>query len=82
MFLPLSGNPYYVVVSKAGEFDEAAIEVFLAASDQGVNYAPGTWHHYSLALHGVSDFLVVDRKGGGDNLVEVELESPFHLVSP
>jgi ureidoglycolate lyase len=72
-FVPLGGRPYLVAVARAGELDPAKIEVFLAAADQGVNYAAGTWHHYSLALDGVSDFLVIDRAGPGENLDEVEL---------
>ena len=72
-FMPLNGRPYLVAVAPRGEFDAAKIEVFLAAGDQGVNYAAGTWHHYSLALGEVSDFLVVDRAGPGANLDEVAL---------
>ena len=72
-FMPLNGRPYLVAVAPAGELDPARIEVFLAEGTQGVNYAAGTWHHYSLALGEVSDFLVVDRQGPGPNLDEVEL---------
>ncbi|MDP1631726.1 MAG: ureidoglycolate lyase [Caulobacter sp.] len=72
-FMPLNGRPYLVAVAPAGDLDPAKIEVFVAAGDQGVNYAAGTWHHYSLALEAVSDFLVVDRAGPGTNLDEVEL---------
>lgn len=72
-FMPLNSRPYLVAVAPAGAFDPAKIEVFLASGDQGVNYAAGTWHHYSLALGDVSDFLVVDRQGPGANLDEVEL---------
>lgn len=72
-FMPLNGRPYLVAVAPAGELDPARIEVFLAAGDQGVNYAAGTWHHYSLALGAESDFLVIDRAGPGGNLDEVEL---------
>ena len=72
-FMPLNGRPYLVAVAPAGAFDPAKIEVFLAGGGQGVNYAAGTWHHYSLALGEVSDFLVVDRAGPGANLDEVEL---------
>jgi ureidoglycolate lyase len=72
-FVPLSGHRYLVVVAPPGPLDPAAIEVFLARPDQGVNYAKGTWHHFSLALDAVSDFLVIDRAGPGDNLDEVEL---------
>lgn len=82
MFIPLSQNPYYVVVAEAGEFDESKIRVFLASPDQGVNYAPKTWHHYSLALNRTSDFLVVDRKGPGNNLEEVVLSHPIRLEVP
>jgi ureidoglycolate lyase len=72
-FMPLSARPYLVVVAPPGELDPEAIRAFLAGPGQGVNYARGTWHHYSLALDEVSDFLVVDRGGPGDNLDEVEL---------
>lgn len=60
-FIPLSAKPYLVVVAPAGKLDETKIKVFLASGTQGVNYHPGTWHHYSLALESSSDFLVVDR---------------------
>lgn len=72
-FMPLSGRPYLVVVAPPGDLDPDKIRAFLAGPGQGVNYARGTWHHYSLALDEVSDFLVVDRGGPGDNLDEVEL---------
>lgn len=82
MFIPLSNNPYYVVVAEAGEFDESKIKVFLASPQQGVNYAPHTWHHYSLALYETSNFLVIDRKGAGTNLEEVKLTAPIRLELP
>jgi ureidoglycolate lyase len=55
------------VVAPKGVLDTAKIEVFLANSQQGVNYHKGTWHHYCLALNQVSDFLVIDRGGEGHN---------------
>ena len=78
-FMPLSVNPYLVVVAPKGDFVERAIQVFLASSDQGVNYHAGTWHHYSLALGAVSDFLVIDRGGDGDNCDEVKLKKPLTI---
>ena len=75
-FMPLSGNPYLVVVAPRGEFDPAAVVAFLATPHQGVNYHPGTWHHYSLALRSTSDFLVVDREGPGENCDEILLNEP------
>jgi ureidoglycolate lyase len=66
-FIPMGNQPYVVVVAPAGEFDISAIKVFLASGEQGVNYHKGTWHHFCLALNEVSDFLVVDRGGAGNN---------------
>lgn len=74
-FVPLSGLPYLVVVAPPGEPPTAAtLRCFLAQAEQGVNYAPGVWHHPLLALHAVSDFLVVDRSGEGSNCDEVLLD--------
>ncbi|MFT5574165.1 MAG: ureidoglycolate lyase [Cryomorphaceae bacterium] len=78
-FMPLSNKPYLVVVAKAGEFNEAAIQVFLAQANQGVNYHAGTWHHFCLALGDTSDFLVIDRGGEGHNCDEVLLNKPFSI---
>lgn len=73
-FYPLSGRPYLVVVAEAGLFDPGRLRAFVAGPHQGVNYARGTWHHYSLALDAVSDFLVIDRGGPEKNCDEVFLE--------
>jgi ureidoglycolate lyase len=73
-FMPLQARPYLVAVAPKGDLDLAMIRVFRAGPNQGVNYAPGTWHHFLLALVAESDFLVVDRDGDdGENLDEVEL---------
>jgi ureidoglycolate lyase len=70
-FMPLQGRPYLVVVAPPGErVDAADLHAFLACGDQGVSYAPGTWHHPLIALEAVSDFLVVDRAGPGNNCEE------------
>lgn len=79
-FVPLSGRPYLVAVAPPGEFDPAALVVFRAHPEQGVNYAKGTWHHFLLALEGQSDFLVIDREGPGDNLDEVELHPAAQVL--
>jgi ureidoglycolate lyase len=73
-FYPLSGRPYLVVVAAKGDFDPKKIKVFLAGAHQGVNYHAGTWHHFSLALDAVSEFLVIDRGGPGSNCDEVPLD--------
>ncbi len=73
-FIPMGQQSYLVVVAPKGELDITKIEVFLASSNQGVNYHKGTWHHYCLALHQVSDFIVVDRGGVGDNCDVINLD--------
>ncbi|MFT6990527.1 MAG: ureidoglycolate lyase [Paraglaciecola sp.] len=79
-FIPMGQQPYLVVVAPKGEFDISKIEVFLASSNQGVNYHKGTWHHYCLALHQVSDFIVVDRGGAGDNCDVVNLDGSLVIA--
>lgn len=79
-FIPMGQNPYLVVVAPAGEFDVNKLEIFIANSDQGVNYHKGTWHHFCLALGGESDFLVVDRGGEGDNCDVLELDGSIVIT--
>lgn len=67
-FIPTSGYPYLVVVAPAGpEPKPSDLRLFLAQPHQGVNYATGVWHHALFSLDGVADFIVIDRKGPGDN---------------
>lgn len=73
-FYPLNNRPYLVVVAEKGDFDANNLKAFLAGATQGVNYHRGTWHHYSLALDEVSDFMVIDRGGSEKNCDEVMLD--------
>ena len=76
-FQPLDNRPYLVVVA-ADEGGKPGIpRVFLARGNQGVNYRVNTWHHPLMSLGEVSNFLVVDRTGGGHNLEEYFYEFPF-----
>ena len=79
-FINTSGHPYAIVVAPAGALDETRIRGFLAHAGQSVNYRPGVWHHYLLALEQPSDFVVVDRIGPGDNCDEQLLETPLQLA--
>lgn len=74
-FIPMNGRPYLVLVAPAGKtVSSSDLVAFIATGDQGINYHAGTWHHPVLALEGVSDFLVVDRGGEGDNCDELFFE--------
>jgi ureidoglycolate lyase len=64
-----------VLVAPRGDFDAEKMQAFVAAGDQGVNYHAGVWHHFSLALNEMSDFLVIDRGGPEKNCDEVFLEN-------
>ncbi|MEX6506427.1 ureidoglycolate lyase [Jiella sp. M17.18] len=78
-FYPLSGRPWLVVVAKDAAGRPGDPLAFLAQGDQGVNYAPGVWHHPLLSLDGTSDFLIVDREGPGSNLEEVPYRQSFRI---
>lgn len=84
-FIPLGSTPYLVVVappcpSGAVQPDWDGVQAFLATDGMGVNYRRGVWHHYSLALGEQSDFLVVDRLGDGDNVIEVSCPQDRQLI--
>lgn len=78
-FFPLSGRDWLVVVAPAGALRSDAIRAFRARGDQGVNFHPGTWHHFSLALEAASDFLVVDRTDGAADCDEEVLPEAIEI---
>lgn len=70
-FVPLFGKPFLIVVAPSGPQPEAeSIRAFLSNRRQGVNYHKGVWHHPILALEHDDEFLVVDRRGKGNNCDE------------
>jgi ureidoglycolate lyase len=75
-FVAMSELPFLVVVAAAAaQLQPDQIRCFMAQAGQGVNYAPGVWHHPLIALERASDFLVIDRGGppGENNLDEVDV---------
>jgi ureidoglycolate lyase len=82
-FMPLGDQPYLVVVAPPGPPPGPDdLRAFLAQPGEGVNYAPGTWHHPLLALNEVSDFLVIDRSGPGNNCEETAIVPAMQLTLP
>ncbi|QFY60878.1 ureidoglycolate lyase [Rhizobium grahamii] len=81
-FSPISAHPYLVVVSEDEDGKPGRPQVFLARGDQGVNYRRNVWHHPLMSLRAVSDFVVVDREGPGNNLEEYFFETPFIISEP
>jgi ureidoglycolate lyase len=73
LFLPLQDRPWLVVVC-ADPANHMSYRAFLATGRQGVSYRRNVWHHPLLVLDPSSRFVVVDRKGSGNNLEEVWLD--------
>ena len=81
-FVPLQDRPWLVLVA-ADAHDFASYRAFTATGRQGVNYARNTWHHPLLVLDAESRFLIIDRKGPGNNLEEVWFkEGEVFAVTP
>ena len=49
------------------------IESFIISPGMGINYKPGIWHFPLISTENMN-FLVVDRKGDGDNLIIYNFE--------
>jgi ureidoglycolate lyase len=73
-FIPMKQTTFLVLVApKGSKPDLNKIEAFVIPPEIGVNYNPGTWHFPLIATEDMN-FLVVDRKGSGDNLVIENIE--------
>jgi len=73
-FVPMKETTFLVFVApKGNKPDLNKIEAFIVPPGIGVNYNPGTWHFPLIATEDMN-FLVVDRKGSGDNLVIENLD--------
>jgi ureidoglycolate lyase len=81
-FSPMGGGSWLAVVAPDEGGKPGLPRVFLATGAQGVNYGRNVWHHPLMAVGAVSDFLVVDRDGPGNNLEEVFYDEPFVIANP
>ena len=69
-FIPLQQQKFIIIVAlplDQKQPNEQQIYAFLSNGKQGVTYNQGVWHHPLITLEENSDFLVVDRIGGGHN---------------
>lgn len=76
-FLPMTADPFLVVVAPDKGGRPGRPLAFLTAPGQGVNYARGTWHGVLTPLAAPGVFAVVDRIGEGDNLQEHWFDVPY-----
>jgi len=81
-FLSMSDIAFLVLVAPPVQTVHADdLELFITDGRQGVNFYKNTWHHYQLVLGRQTDFVVIDRGGRGENLVEVELRGEAQILA-
>ena len=68
-FIPMKETTFLCFVAPPGEFPEISkIESFIVPPKKGINYKSGIWH-FPLISTEDTNFVVLDRKGNGDNLI-------------
>ena len=73
-FIPMKETTFLTFVAPEGDVpDLSKIESFIIPPGIGINYNPGIWHFPLISTEDMN-FLVVDRKGPGDNLVVKNLD--------
>ena len=73
-FIPMKETTFLAFVAPEGEKPNLdKVEAFIVPPGIGVNYNPGIWHFPLISTEDMN-FLVVDRKGSGDNLVIENLD--------
>ena len=73
-FIPMKETTFLAFVAPKGDKpDLKKIEAFIIPPGIGINYNPGTWHFPLISTEDMN-FLVVDRKGPGENLLIENLE--------
>ena len=68
-FIPMKETTFLAFVAPSGESPEIdKIQSYIIPPKMGINYKPGTWHFPLISTENIN-FLVIDRKGSGDNLI-------------
>jgi ureidoglycolate lyase len=80
-FLPMSEDPFMVIVAPDENGTPGRPRAFLTAAGQGVNYLRGIWHGVLTPLGRTADFVIVDRIPTAGNLEEHTYDEPW-LVAP
>ena len=68
-FMPMKEITFLSFVAPPGETPEInKIQSFIIPPKIGINYKPGVWHFPLISIEN-TNFLVIDRKGNGENLI-------------
>ena len=68
-FIPMKETTFLCFVAPPGESpDINKIQSFIVPPKNGINYKPGIWH-FPLISTEDTNFLVIDRKARGENLI-------------
>ena len=68
-FIPMKETTFLCFVAPSGESPQIdKIQSFIVPPKTGINYKPGIWH-FPLISTEDTNFLVIDRKGEGENLI-------------
>ena len=68
-FIPMKETKFLVFVAPKGKKPNVKkMESFIIPKQTGINYKPGIWHFPLISTKNMN-FLVIDRKGMGNNLV-------------
>ena len=68
-FIPMKETTFISFVAPQGDFPEISkIQSFIIPPKTGINYKPGIWH-FPLISTEDTNFIVIDRKGSGKNLI-------------
>ncbi len=76
-FVPMSHDPFLVVVAADEGGRPGTPRAFLTRAGQGINFHRGTWHGVLTPLYAPGLFAVIDRIGAGPNLEEHWFEEPY-----
>ena len=73
-FIPMKETTFITFVAPLGKKPEInKIESFIVPPGKGINYKPDIWHFPLISTENMN-FLVLDRKGVGDNLIIYNFE--------
>jgi ureidoglycolate lyase len=81
-FIPMSHDPFLVIVAPDVGGKPGQPLAFRTAPGQGVNIARNTWHGVLTPLHAPGLFAVIDRIGDGTNLEEYWFDEPYSVQAP